>query len=74
MAAGNLMRRTEKNGYGCRKPNVRRMFLNILQARVRELKKSGHSSHATTMVLLRNPNVTKLALATLCIILGELVL
>ncbi|KAG6597232.1 DAR GTPase 2, mitochondrial, partial [Cucurbita argyrosperma subsp. sororia] len=76
---GNLMRRTEKNGYGCRKPNVRRMenireFLNILQARVRELKKSGHSSHATTMVLLRNPNVTKLALATLCIILGELVL
>lgn len=38
-------------------------FLNFLQARVRELKKSGHSSHATTMMLVGIPNVGKSALA-----------
>ncbi|XP_023546449.1 DAR GTPase 2, mitochondrial isoform X2 [Cucurbita pepo subsp. pepo] len=38
-------------------------FLTFLQARVRELKKSGHSSHATTMMLVGIPNVGKSALA-----------
>ncbi|XP_022146908.1 DAR GTPase 2, mitochondrial isoform X2 [Momordica charantia] len=44
------------------KDNIRE-FLNFLQARVRELKKSGHSSHATTMMLVGIPNVGKSALA-----------
>lgn len=44
------------------KENIRE-FLNFLQARVRELKKRGHSSHATTMMLVGIPNVGKSALA-----------
>ncbi|XP_023546448.1 DAR GTPase 2, mitochondrial isoform X1 [Cucurbita pepo subsp. pepo] len=44
------------------KENIRE-FLTFLQARVRELKKSGHSSHATTMMLVGIPNVGKSALA-----------
>ncbi|KAM7476194.1 hypothetical protein LguiB_023437 [Lonicera macranthoides] len=38
-------------------------FLNFLQARVRELKKNGHSSHTTTIMLVGVPNVGKSALA-----------
>uniref|UniRef100_A0A9I9CZT4 CP-type G domain-containing protein n=1 Tax=Cucumis melo TaxID=3656 RepID=A0A9I9CZT4_CUCME len=44
------------------KENIRE-FLNFLQSRVRELKRSGHSSHATTMMLVGIPNVGKSALA-----------
>ncbi|GAV61617.1 MMR_HSR1 domain-containing protein [Cephalotus follicularis] len=44
------------------KNNVKE-FLNFLQARVRELKKTDHSSHATTIMLLGIPNVGKSALA-----------
>ncbi|KAL0749348.1 hypothetical protein Bca101_031351 [Brassica carinata] len=38
-------------------------FLNFLQSQVRELHKSGHSGHTTTMMLLGVPNVGKSALA-----------
>ncbi|CAH8308666.1 unnamed protein product [Eruca vesicaria subsp. sativa] len=38
-------------------------FLNFLQSQVRELHKSGHSGHTTTMMLLGIPNVGKSALA-----------
>ncbi|KAL1222427.1 DAR GTPase 2 [Cardamine amara subsp. amara] len=40
-----------------------KQFLNFLQSQVRELHKSGHSSHTTTMMLLGIPNVGKSALA-----------
>uniref|UniRef100_A0A6N2LBS6 G domain-containing protein n=1 Tax=Salix viminalis TaxID=40686 RepID=A0A6N2LBS6_SALVM len=38
-------------------------FLNFLQAQVRELKRTGHSGHATTMMITGIPNVGKSALA-----------
>ncbi|KAM7253260.1 hypothetical protein ACFE04_008754 [Oxalis oulophora] len=44
------------------KDNVKE-FLNFLHAQVRGLKKIGHSSHTTTIMLLGIPNVGKSALA-----------
>ncbi|KAJ6672373.1 DAR GTPASE 2 MITOCHONDRIAL [Salix viminalis] len=44
------------------KENVKE-FLNFLQAQVRELKRTGHSGHATTMMITGIPNVGKSALA-----------
>ncbi|KAF9671587.1 hypothetical protein SADUNF_Sadunf12G0063000 [Salix dunnii] len=44
------------------KENVKE-FLNFLQAQVRELKRTGHSGHATTMMIIGIPNVGKSALA-----------
>ncbi|KAL7169289.1 hypothetical protein ACSBR2_034354 [Camellia fascicularis] len=38
-------------------------FLNFLQARVRELKKTDHANHTITMLLVGIPNVGKSALA-----------
>ncbi|KAA8520144.1 hypothetical protein F0562_014400 [Nyssa sinensis] len=44
------------------KDNIKE-FLNFLQARVRELKKAGHSNYTTTIMLVGIPNVGKSALA-----------
>ncbi|CAK7349255.1 unnamed protein product [Dovyalis caffra] len=44
------------------KVNVKE-FLNFLQAHVRELKKTDHSGHTTTMMIVGIPNVGKSALA-----------
>ncbi|CAL5351760.1 unnamed protein product [Camellia sinensis] len=38
-------------------------FLNFLQARVRELKKTDHANHTITVLLVGIPNVGKSALA-----------
>ncbi|KFK31861.1 hypothetical protein AALP_AA6G167800 [Arabis alpina] len=40
-----------------------KQFLNFLQSQVRELHKTGHSGHTTTMMLLGIPNVGKSALS-----------
>ncbi|XP_052170769.1 DAR GTPase 2, mitochondrial isoform X2 [Diospyros lotus] len=44
------------------KEDIRR-FLNFIQAQVRELKRTGHSNHTTTVMLVGIPNVGKSALA-----------
>ncbi|KAL7233879.1 hypothetical protein ACSBR1_017480 [Camellia fascicularis] len=44
------------------KENIRE-FLNFLQARVRELKKTDHANHTITLLLVGIPNVGKSALA-----------
>ncbi|KAL7204015.1 hypothetical protein ACSBR2_017141 [Camellia fascicularis] len=44
------------------KENIRE-FLNFLQARVRELKKTDHANHTITVLLVGIPNVGKSALA-----------
>ncbi|KAK9273079.1 hypothetical protein L1049_017886 [Liquidambar formosana] len=44
------------------KENIKE-FLNILHARVRELRKTDHSGHTTTILLVGIPNVGKSALA-----------